>query len=60
MTGKEWDLVSEMAEFREKMDRIMDDLFPERARARALLAPDGPPRADIRKREPERPQAGID
>jgi hypothetical protein len=60
MIDKQRDPLSELMTFREKMDRILDDLFPERMQARGFLAPDWPPIADIQKQESHNPEAEID
>jgi hypothetical protein len=47
MNSSQWDPLSEMTTLRERLDRILDEAFPERVQAKGFLAPEWPHSADI-------------
>jgi hypothetical protein len=61
MNDSRWDPLSEMTTLREKLDRILNEAFPERIQAKGFLAPEWPHSADIQPMEkgPERNPEGF-
>ena len=51
MNDTHWDPLSEMTTLRERLDRILNEAFPERIQAQGFLAPEWPHSADIQALE---------
>ena len=63
MNDSHWDPLSEMTTLRERLDRILNEAFPERIQAKGFLAPEWPHSADVQTLEkgPERiPEGSFD
>jgi hypothetical protein len=51
MSDSQWDPLSEMTTLRERLNRILNETFPERIQAKGFLAPEWPHSADIQPME---------
>jgi hypothetical protein len=51
MNNSPWDPLSEMTTLRDRLDKILDEAFPERIQAKVFLAPEWPHSSDIQSAE---------